>query len=179
MFLLLHSNEKQLNIVLQTTYYSGTVCMSCSIPSFPERWGLGRDLAPGRCEVDLRFFNFSAKIKDRLVCCCLFFSPSIYSGFTHSALPEPKLSTSVNKCERLEIVSWVLGWQIWTSWGGCRFENSVYCMCLTHSEIGFQQSGGRGVQRAIMPVRMCWLFNVLCLPSAEHACRENNGVGIF
>lgn len=109
-----HSNEEQLNTVLWSIYYSGTACMSCSIPSLPERWGLGRDLAPGRCEADLRFFHSSAKIKDRLVCCCLFSSPSIYSGFNHSPPPEPNLPASVNKRERLDIVSRVLGWQMCT-----------------------------------------------------------------
>lgn len=104
----LQSNKQWLNVMLWSMYYSGTVSMSCSIPSSPELQGLGRDLAPGRCEVDLRFFHFLGKIKDRPVCCCLFFSPSIYSGFNHSPPPEPNLSASVNKCERLEIVPRVL-----------------------------------------------------------------------
>lgn len=81
----------------------GTVCMSCSIPSSPEWWGLGRDLAPGRCEDDLWFFHFSVKIKARLVCCCLifnFFYPPSILDFNHSSPPQPKLSASVNKCER-------------------------------------------------------------------------------
>lgn len=73
-------------------------------------WGLDRDLARGRCEVDLRFFHFSGKIKGLCVV-VFFFPPSIYSGFNHSPPPEPNLSTSVNKCERLEFVPRVLGWQ--------------------------------------------------------------------
>lgn len=110
-WLVLHSNKQWLNIVLCSIYHSGTVCVSCFIPSSLDPWGLDRDLARGRCEVDLRFFHFSGKIKDRLVCCCLFFPSSIYSGFNHSPPPEPNLSASVNKCERLEIVPRVLGCQ--------------------------------------------------------------------
>lgn len=63
-----------------------------------------RDLAPGRCEADLRFFHFSGKIKDRLVC-CHFFSLSIYSEFNCSSPPQAALSASVNEYERLEIVT--------------------------------------------------------------------------
>ncbi len=114
----------------------------------------------------------------RQACVLLSFSPYIYSGLNHSPPPEPNLSASVNKCERLEIVLRVLGWQYWTqvTWVGVGLK--TVCMCPTHSEIGFQLWGG-GEQRAIMPVRMCWLFSALCLLSPEHTRRENDGVGMF
>lgn len=138
-WLLLHSNERWLNIVLWSIYHSGAVCLVPFLPPWT-RGGLDRDLARGRCEVDLRFFHFSGKIKDLCVVFFFLFHPPVYSGFNRSPPPEPDVSHSVNKCERLEIVPRVPGWRKWTrvTRGGCGFEN----VCLTHSVKDFQRGVG-------------------------------------
>lgn len=65
-------------------------------------------MVSGRWEVDLRFCHISRKRKDMLVFFFFLFFfffnlPSIL-GFYHTLPPEPHLSASVNKCERLEVV---------------------------------------------------------------------------
>lgn len=72
-----------------------------------EWWDLGRDLAPVRCEVDSWFFHFSAKIRKTGLCVLCLFSPSILDLTTAG---ETNLPSSMNKCDRLVIVS---QWQNW------------------------------------------------------------------
>ena len=109
-------------------------------------------------------FTFPGIIKDRLVCCRLFFHPPSILDLTVVRLQNP-----ICQPGRVSVRD------LWYGASGGRsghrsFEVGVglktVWMCLTHSEVGFQR-WGRGEQRAIMPVRMCWLFSVLCLHSAQ------------
>lgn len=82
-----------------------------SVPSSPKRQSLSRDLASGRCEVDLRFFHFSGKIKHSLVRCCLFFHPPSILNLTTLRLHNPICQPAWISVRDLR---WCIGWRNWT-----------------------------------------------------------------
>lgn len=168
--------------MLWFVYYSGTVCVLFH-SFFPRVAGFGS--WSGSREMWSWFAVLSLFSKNKRQACVLssffFHPPSILDLTTlrpHNPICQPVwisvrdlrccLGCSGGKTGPRSLEEGV-GWKI-------------VCMCLTHSEIGFQRWGvgwGEGLQRAIMLVRMCWLLSVLCLPSTEHTRRENYGVGIF